>query len=73
MLVIKEYRTLNLIKTLLPLQVLTTIPTFTNSFLATNYTVERQGAVIKIEGDQDFSIRTEDGLANQGLVLLIKK
>ena len=50
-----------------------TMPTFTNSFLATNYTVERQGAVIKIEGDQDFSIRTEDGLANQGLGVAYKE
>ena len=50
-----------------------TMPTFTNSFLATNYTVTREGAVIKIEGDQDFTIRTEDGLANQGLGVAYKE
>jgi hypothetical protein len=50
-----------------------TMPTFTNSFLATNYTVKREGAVIKIEGDQDFTIRTEDGLANQGLGVAYKE
>jgi hypothetical protein len=49
------------------------MPSFTSTFLATNYTVERQGAVIKITADKDFSIRTEDGLANQGLGVAYKE
>ena len=38
-----------------------------------NFEVERDGAVIKITGDTDFSIRTEDGLGNQGLGLAYKE
>jgi hypothetical protein len=49
------------------------MPTFTSTFLATNYTVERQGAVIKISADNDFSVRVEDGLANQALGVAYKE
>ena len=38
-----------------------------------NYEVERDGSVVKITGDEDFSIRTEDGLGNQGLGLVYKE
>ncbi len=37
------------------------------------YDIERQGAVIKITADNDFSLRTEDGLANQGLGVAYKE
>jgi hypothetical protein len=40
---------------------------------STTYDIERQGAVIKITADNDFSIRTEDGLANQGLGVAYKE
>jgi hypothetical protein len=40
---------------------------------STTYEIERQGAVIKITGDTDFRIRTEDGLANQGLGVAYKE
>ena len=49
------------------------MPSFTSTFLATNYTVERQGAVIKISADNDFSVRVEDGLANQALGVAYKE
>ena len=53
------------------------LPTFTVSATAvgtgTNYTVERQGSVIKITGETDFSIAVEDGLANQGLGVAYKE
>lgn len=53
------------------------LPTFTVSATAagagTNYTVERQGAVIKITGETDFIIAVEDGLANQGLGVAYKE
>jgi len=53
------------------------LPTFTVSATAvgagTNYSVERQGAVIKITGETDFSIAVEDGLANQGLGVAYKE
>ena len=51
------------------------MPSFTPSVLssASNYEVQREGAVIKIIGTSDFSIRTEDGLANQGLGVAYKE
>ena len=51
------------------------LPSFTATALTgtSNYTVEREGAVIKITGDNDFGIRTEDGLANQGLGVAYKE
>jgi len=53
------------------------LPTFTVSATplgtSSNYTVDREGAVIKIAGETDFSIRTEDGLANQGLGVAYKE
>ena len=39
----------------------------------TNYSIDRQGAVIRITGTSDFSIRTEDGLANEGLGVAYKE
>ena len=52
-----------------------TLPTFTANASAglSNFEVERDGSVIKIIGDKDFSIRTEDGLANQGLGTVYKE
>jgi hypothetical protein len=51
-----------------------TMPTFTASpLLGTEYEVEREGAVIKITNNKDFSVRTEDGLANQGLGVAYKE
>lgn len=50
------------------------MPTFTPSLPSSaGYTVERQGAVIKIQADHDFSLRTEDGLANEGLGVAYKE
>ena len=50
------------------------MPTFTPSLPSSaNYTIERQGAVIKIQADHDFSLRTEDGLANEGLGVAYKE
>ena len=50
------------------------MPTFSPSLpLSASYTVERQGAVIKIQADHDFSLRTEDGLANEGLGVAYKE
>mgnify|MGYP003111553542 CR=1 FL=1 len=52
------------------------LPSFTVSATpagGTNYTVERGGSIIKITGETDFSIRTEDGLANQGLGVAYKE
>ena len=50
------------------------MPTFTPSLPSSaNYTVEREGAVIKIQADHDFSLRTEDGLANEGLGVAYKE
>lgn len=40
---------------------------------STNYSIDRQGAVIRITGTSDFSIRTEDGLANEGLGVAYKE
>jgi hypothetical protein len=40
---------------------------------STNYSIDRQGAVIRITGTADFSIRTEDGLANEGLGVAYKE
>ena len=49
-------------------------PTFTpNVPGGTNYSIDRQGAVIRITGTADFSIRTEDGLANEGLGVAYKE
>ena len=51
-----------------------TMPDFTASpLLGTDYEVEREGAIIKITNNKDFSIRTEDGLANQGLGVAYKE
>ena len=53
-----------------------TMPTFLEHLSlpgGSNFEVERDGAVIKITGDEDFSIRTEDGLSNQGLGLAYKE
>ena len=50
------------------------MPTFAPSLPSNaNYTVEREGAVIKIQADHDFSLRTEDGLANEGLGVAYKE
>jgi len=50
------------------------MPTFTPSLPSSaNYTIERQGAVIKIQADHDFSLRTEDGLSNEGLGVAYKE
>ena len=51
------------------------MPSFTPTVLSSgsNYEVQREGAVIKILGTSDFSIRTEDGLANQGLGVAYKE
>ena len=50
------------------------MPTFSPTLpTSASYTVERQGAVIKIQADHDFSIRTEDGLANEGLGVTYKE
>jgi|TARA_Y100000033_G_scaffold46540_1_gene51107 hypothetical protein len=51
------------------------LPTFTPnaSTGVSNFEVERDGSVIKIIADKDFSIRTEDGLANQGLGTVYKE
>ena len=50
------------------------MPTFTPSLPSSaSYTVEREGAVIKIQADHDFSLRTEDGLANEGLGVAYKE
>jgi hypothetical protein len=52
----------------------TAMPSITSSaFTGTSLEVERQGSVIKITSDNDFSIRTEDGLANQGLGVAYKE
>ena len=50
------------------------MPTFT-ALLPTEgvYSIEREGAVIKIKSTSDFSIRTEDGLGGQGLGLAYKE
>jgi len=51
-----------------------TMPTFTTpTLLGTDYQVERQGAVLRVTNNKDFSIRTEDGLANQGLGVAYKE
>ena len=51
-----------------------TMPDFTASpLLGTDYEVSREGAVIKITNNKDFSVRTEDGLANQGLGVAYKE
>ena len=50
-----------------------TLPSSTQTISTTTYDIERQGAVIKITADNDFSIRTEDGLANQGLGVAYKE
>jgi len=39
----------------------------------TNYSIDRQGAVIRITGTADFRIRTEDGIANEGLGVAYKE
>ena len=50
------------------------MPTFTpNLPSSASYTVEREGAVIKIQADHDFSLRVEDGLANEGLGIAYKE
>ena len=51
----------------------TNLPTPTVTFGATGVTVERRGAVLKLISDNDLSIRTEDGLANQGLGVAYKE
>ena len=50
-----------------------TLPSSTQTIASTSYDVERKGAVIKITGTNDFSVRTEDGLANQGLGVAYKE
>ena len=50
------------------------MPTFSPTLpTSASYTVERRGAVLKIQADHDFSIRTEDGLANEGLGVAYKE
>jgi hypothetical protein len=38
-----------------------------------NFTVSRMDSIIKIQGDADFSIRSEDGLSNEGLGIVYKE
>ena len=38
-----------------------------------NYSITQKGSVIKVESDADFSIRTEDGLSNEGLKVAYKE
>jgi hypothetical protein len=50
------------------------MPTFTAALPTEGvYSIEREGAVIKIKSTSDFSIRTEDGLGGQGLGLAYKE
>ena len=50
------------------------MPTFTPSLPSSaSYTVEREGPIIKIQADHDFSIRVEDGLGNEGLGMAYKE
>jgi len=50
-----------------------TMPDFTFTTKSLNFQVARRGAVIKITGDADFSLRTEDGLGNEGLGVAYKE
>ena len=50
-----------------------TMPDFTFSTESINFQVDRKGSVIKITGESDFSLRTEDGLANEGLGVAYKE
>ena len=38
-----------------------------------NFTISRMDSIIKIQGDADFSIRSEDGLSNEGLGIVYKE
>lgn len=50
------------------------MPTFTPSLpTSAGYTVEREGPIIKIQADHDFSLRVEDGLGNEGLGIAYKE
>ena len=50
-----------------------TMPDLTFSTTSLNFQVDRRGAVIKITGEADFSLRTEDGLGNEGLGVAYKE
>jgi len=50
-----------------------TLPTITATIGTADFTVERNGSVIKLSSNLDFNIRVEDGLASQGLGLAYKE
>ena len=50
-----------------------TMPNITTTVGTADFTVERNGSVIKISSNLDFNIRVEDGLASQGLGLAYKE
>ena len=50
-----------------------TMPGVTFTTTQVQYEVERNGSVIKITGDTDFSLRTEDGLSNEALIVAYKE
>jgi hypothetical protein len=50
-----------------------TMPDITATVGTADFTVERNGSVIKLSSNLDFNIRVEDGLANQGLGLAYKE
>jgi hypothetical protein len=50
-----------------------TLPTITTTVGTADFTVERNGSVIKLSSNLDFNIRVEDGLASQGLGLAYKE
>ena len=77
-LIIRKYDHLwswNRIAATITTDITTNLPTAAVTFTPTgsNITIEREGAVIKLTSDDDFSIRTEDGLANQGLGVAYKE
>jgi len=50
------------------------LPTINSVTLTnTNYSITQKGSVIKVKADADFSIRTEDGLANEALKVAYKE
>jgi hypothetical protein len=51
-----------------------TMPTIDSfSTTAVTYDIQRFGSVIKITGETDFTIRTEDGLSNEALIVAYKE
>jgi hypothetical protein len=49
------------------------MPSVTFTTTQVQYEVERNGSVIKITGNTDFSLRTEDGLSNEALIVAYKE